>query len=224
VKKKYKATPWSYRRVKSPIHNVPARIKLTLLLTVSLASFFPNLIVLSGILLVLACLSIVAGFLPWELLRGSRPLFFVLLWATLFRSIELSPEISTEMPLGFLPFAVRMEELWMSILFGLRVAAAFMAGALFFSVTTSSETRKALARVESFLKLERLNISLSLSLMLGFLPYFFVVWEDLSLAWKSRGGGRGLSYLVVIVPLAVEKMMHRAALSALAMEARGKLC
>jgi energy-coupling factor transporter transmembrane protein EcfT len=47
-----------------------------------------------------------------------------------------------------------------------------------------------------------------------------VIWEDISLAWKSRGGKKNLSALTVLVPLAIEKMMTKAAETALAMEAR----
>jgi phospholipase A1 len=57
--------------------------------------------------------------------------------------------------------------------------------------------------------------------MLGFLPQFFEVWEDLCLAWKGRAGKKNLSLIVTLVPLAVEKMMRKAAETAAALEARG---
>jgi len=108
-----------------------------------------------------------------------------------------------------------------AVIFSLRIAAAFSAGTLLFSVTTPYEIRKSLFRLESFLHIEKLNLSLYISLMLGFLPQFFEVWEDLCLAWKSRGGKKNLSFIVTLIPLAIERMMRKAAETATAMEARG---
>ena len=214
-------TPWSYlppgnkyRKGSSPLHRLPAGFKLAFLLLISLASFIPgteiqSLIMLGTIAAILAALSFAAGIGPIALLRGSGPLFFVIFWGFILQAVEFSPlKIN---PAGF-PAA---------IIFSLRIAAAFSAGTLLFSVTTPCEIRKSLCRLETILRINKLNLSLYISLMLGFLPQFFEVWEDLRLAWKSRAGKKNLSFIVVLVPLAVEKMMRKAAETAIAMEARG---
>jgi biotin transport system permease protein len=191
-----------------------AGFKLLFLLSLSLAAFFPgsrlqSLVVLAVIAFVLTTLSFVAGIGPRALLRGSGPLLFLMLGVFLVRGIEVSP-------LGF-----NAEGLWESVLFSLRICVAFAAGTLLFAVTTPGELRKSLSRMEATLRLEKLKLGLGLSLMLGFLPRFFEIWEDVNLAWKSRSGRKSLSRLVIIIPLVVERMMFKAADTATALESRG---
>jgi len=209
-----KSAPWSYRKGATPLHRLGAGVKLIFLLSLSLAAFFPgsrlqSLAVLAVIASLLTILSFVAGIGPRALLRGSGPLLFLVLAVFLVRGLEVSPP-------GFNP-----EGLWESALFGLRICAAFAAGTLLFAVTTPGELRKSLSRMEAALRLEKLKIGLGLALMLGFLPRFFDIWEDVSLAWKSRSGKKSLSRLVIIIPLVVERMMVKAADTAAALESRG---
>jgi energy-coupling factor transporter transmembrane protein EcfT len=85
------------------------------------------------------------------------------------------------------------------------------------------EIKKSLAKLEAILHLKRLRLSLGLSLMLGFLPRFFEVWEDAELAWESRAGKKGLRFFIVIIPLVIEGLMNTAAETAAALESRGAL-
>jgi len=145
------------------------------------------------------------------LLRGSGPLFLVILAVFAFQAVEISP------------FGINFSGLLESVVFCVRIGAAFAAGTLLFTVTTPGEIKKSLSRAELFLHLERLRLSLAISLMLGFLPRFFEIWEDVNLAWKSRGGKKNLPRLVTLIPLALEKMMVKAAETASAMESRNSL-
>ena len=211
---KGKPVPWSYKKGSSPLHKMPAGFKLAFLLLLSLAAFFPgqgflSLAVPCSIAFVLVLLSFAAGIGPLVLLRGSSPLFFVILAVFLFQAVELSP-----------PF-INFDGLKESIVFCARIATAFAAGSLLFSVTTPGEIRKSLSRLETFLHLKKLKLSLSISLMLGFIPMLFQIWEDTNLAWKSRGGKNNLSRLTTLLPLLVERMMLKAAETAEALEARG---
>jgi len=212
--KRSAVTPWSYRKGSSPLHKLPAGFKLAFLLLLSLASFFPgtetqSLVLLGTIAFILAALSFAAGIGPPALLRGSGPLLLVVFWMFFLQAVE------------FYPFQINLGGLAQALIFSLRIAAAFSAGTLLFSVTTPSEIRKSLSRLEKLLRLEKLSLSLYISLMLGFIPQFFEVWEDLLLAWKSRGGKKNLQLVVTLVPLAIERMMKKAAETAAAMEARG---
>jgi len=212
--RKNAVTPWSYRKGSTLLHRLPAGIKLAFLLLLSLASFFPgtetqSLVLPGSIAFILIALSFAAGIGPWALLRGSGPLFLVILWGFLLQAVEFSPLKFN--PSGFLA----------AFIFSLKIAAAYSAGTLLFSVTTPYEIRKSLSRLETFLRINKLNLSLYISLMLGFLPQFFEVWEDLCLAWKSRAGKKNLSFVVILIPIAIEKMMRKAAETAIAMEARG---
>ena len=212
--RRYTRTPWSYRKGTSLLHRLPAGYKLVFLLLLSLAAFFPgpeirSLAVLSGIAFILVILSFIAGIGPRELLRGSGPLFIIVLAVFVFQAVEFSP------------FRFNLAGLPESVIFCARIGAAFAAGTLLFAVTTPGEIKKSLSRAETILHLERLRLCLAISLMLGFLPRFFEIWEDINLAWKSRAGKKNLSRLVVLVPLAVERMMVKAAETAMALESRG---
>ncbi|MCL2374845.1 MAG: CbiQ family ECF transporter T component, partial [Treponema sp.] len=118
---KHRPTPWAYRKGSTALHRLPAGFKLGFLLALSLAAFFPgsqdqSLAALAAIWLVLIVLSCIARIPPAALLRGSSPILFLVLAVFLFRGIELSP-------LGF-----NIAGLWESVIFCLRICAAFAAG------------------------------------------------------------------------------------------------
>ena len=214
--RKSKVTPWAYRKGYTSIHRLSAGLKLVFLLSLSLAAFFPGseqrrFITLGLIAFVLILLSLVARIGPLSLLRGSKPLLLIVLTGFLVQGIQFSPP-------GF-----NTEGLWTALFFCLRIGLAFSAGSLLFAVTTPAEIRKSISRGESFLHMEKLKFSLHLSLMLGFLPRFFEIWEELNLAYKSRAGKGALSRLLTILPLLIERMMQKAAETASAMESRGAL-
>ena len=202
-------TPWSYRTKTSPLHKLPAGIKLISLLVLSFAVFFPSIIVLACIVFILILLSFIADLRPWSLLKGSFPLFIFIFSILLFKAVEFSP-------LRF-SFSGAKE----GLIFCVRLAAVFSAGTLFFAVTTIDAIRKALTYFEKSLHLEKLRIGLALALMLGFLKRFFEVWEETTLAWKSRCGRRGLLQITTLIPSILEKMIVKAGDTAAAMESRG---
>jgi len=208
--------PWSYKKGSSPLHKFPAGAKLIFLLLLSLAAFFPgtealNLVILGAIALIIFSLSLIAGIAPHLLLKGSAPLLFVIMAVFLFQAIQFSP------------FGLNFDGLFRSVIFCVRIGTAFAAGALLFSVTTSGEIRKSLSGMEALFRLQNLKLSLSISLMLCFIPMIFQIWADLNLTWKSRGGKKNLSCMVTLIPLLVERMMIKAAENATAMESRGAL-
>jgi len=131
-----------------------------------------------------------------------------------------------------------------------RLFVPFAAAALLFSVTTMRELRLSLAFVEKGVirffsighKLEFFHakdakkqrtqreeehipyFSLGITLMLGFIPRFFELWDDANLACDSRSCKRGLRRLFLLVPLVTERMMEVSANTALALEARAFGC
>jgi energy-coupling factor transporter transmembrane protein EcfT len=129
-----------------------------------------------------------------------------------------------------------------SLRFAGGILVSFAAGGLLFSVTTMAEIRNSLGRGEAAVlkplivmlkkinkppalrlarRLERPRLSLGIALMLGFLPRFFLIWENAGLAYKARMGKRGPAKLRLLIPLAVEEMIEAAAETAAALEARG---
>jgi len=152
--------------------------------------------------------SIAARIPPWELLKGSRML------AVLSLCIML---LNVRTPI-------------IGLITALRIFIPFAAAALLFAVTTMRELRLSLGALE--IRLRNLFagraqpprfafFSLGISLMLGFIPRFFELWETANLACDARVAKRGPRRLVLLVPLVTERMMEAAADTALALEARG---
>jgi energy-coupling factor transporter transmembrane protein EcfT len=69
----------------------------------------------------------------------------------------------------------------------------------------------------------RRRFSLGISLMLGFLPRFFEIWETANLACDARAGKKGLRRFLLLMPLIIERMMELAGETAEALESRGLL-
>jgi biotin transport system permease protein len=192
-----------------------------------------------------ATLLLIAGSLsakirPWELLRGIRPLAIMLIAIIVFRSLGDTATADSWRsifdPAGFVE----------GLIFAWTILISVSAGALLFSVTTMRELRDSIGGIERaiiglpvfMLKgintsgsekairlLERYQaqsrLSLGISLMLGFLPRFFEIWETAETAYRARSGKKGISQLLTLVPLVTERMIEAAAHTAEALEARG---
>jgi biotin transport system permease protein len=65
------------------------------------------------------------------------------------------------------------------------------------------------------------RFGLALSLMLGFLPRFFEVWEETNMACEARCTGGGIRRLLRVIPPVTERMIEKALDTALALEGRG---
>ena len=204
--------PFGYRRGKTVLHRAPAGLKLFCVIAISgIASFcLPGLAV--STLLIFAA-SAAARIPPWQLLRGSRPLAVLSLCIVLFKTFEF------EGP-GINIFALRIPAtsaagFFEGMVIVLRIFVPFAAAALLFAVTTMRELCLSLKKVSGT------YFSLGISLMLGFIPRFFELWEMSNLACEARSCKRGPRRLLIIIPLVIERMMEAAADTALALEARG---
>jgi biotin transport system permease protein len=218
--------PFSYRGG-GVLRRVPAGLKLLALFALSIAAFSSP----AGLLiaaLAAAAGSFLARVKPRELLRGSRSLFMLALFILVFQTFDP----------GAPPIALGAINLpWISVrgfldgvLSALRIMVSFAAGSLLFAVTTMRELRLSLGRAEQAIAglfvrpvapRQYSRFSLGLSLMLGFIPRFFELWETVNLACDARSGRRGLRRLILIIPLTAERMMEMAATTAEALQARG---
>jgi len=201
------SVPFRYRAGKTILHRVPAGIKLLAVMVLSTVAYFSLYGLAAAIVLILAA-SIAARIPPWELLKGSRMLALMSLCVML---------INVRAPVTGLVTA-------------LRIFVPFAAAALLFAVTTMRELRLSLGALETRLRNlfatrarpQRFAFfSLGISLMLGFIPRFFELWETANLACDARVCKRGPRRLLILVPLVTERMMEAAAGTALALEARG---
>jgi energy-coupling factor transporter transmembrane protein EcfT len=194
-------TPFHYRQGNSLLHRLGAGKKILGLFVLSTLPFVAGGWGCAAAALVIVGLSLPAHIQPLSLLRGSRALFWMAAFVVAFRSVSI-------------PLAFSRAGCVAGLLFGTQMYTAFAAGSLFFAVTRHGEVRALAERVNPAL-------GLAFSLMLKFLPLFFEVWEDRSLAWTARGGGRGVRALFYLVPSVMEKMLEKAVDTATALEARG---
>ena len=207
-KLKQRQIPFRYRAGKTVLHRVPAGLKLLAVMILSTAACFSLYGLAAAIALILTA-SIAARIPPWELLRGSRMLAVLSLCVML---LNLRTPVT-------------------GLITALRIFIPFAAAALLFAVTTMRELRLSLSALE--IRLKKLFsgnraqprntafFSLGISLMLGFIPRFFELWETTNFACDARLCKRGLRRLFILVPLVTERMMEAAADTALALEARG---
>jgi biotin transport system permease protein len=208
-------TPFTYRAGKTFLHRAPAAVKLLAVMVLSTVAFVSVPGLALAILLIFS-VSAAVRIPPWELLRGARPLA-ILSVCIILLNLNL-PNIS-------------MNYLCAGIIAVLRILVPFAAAALLFAVTTMRELRLSLAALE--IRLKNLVVaghkkektttffSLGISLMLGFIPRFFELWETANLACEARLCKRGPRRLLILIPLVCERMMETAADTALALEARG---
>jgi energy-coupling factor transporter transmembrane protein EcfT len=211
----HRVTPYAYRPGRSVLHRLPAGLKLLGLVLLSITGFFPGRSQAAAAL-VIAAGALVAGIRPWELLRGCAPLMLTALFVVLLRSIRVD---GGEAGL----FAFSRSGFIRGVLFGAGILLAFTAGSLLFSVTTMTELRDSLGKAECFFRKKKGvgRLALGLSLMLGFLPRFFEIWENADAAYRARAGKNGLRKILLLVPLVTERMIEAAVETATALEARG---
>ena len=210
--------PFAYRAGATILHRAPAGIKFICVIVIS-AVCFTSVYGLGASILVILAASAAARILPWQLLRGSRLLALLSLFIVLMKTFfPLTPEIYH--PGGLAEGLVT----------ALRIFVPYAAAALLFAVTTMRSLRRSIAAVELALKKtfaprgKKQGVaffSLGLTLMLGFIPRFFDLWEASAIACDARSCKRGPRRLFLLIPLVTERMMESAADTALALQARG---
>lgn len=203
-------TPYAYHAGNSAPHRAPAALKLVALALVSATAFFAfptgALVASCG----LSFAALVAKIPPLRLLRGAKPLLFMALLALFTRSCAWDP-------LRFSPDGLRE-----GLAFASGLVVSFAAAALFFSLTTMTELKRSLDAIARWTHCALLRrASLGISLMLGFIPRFFELWETASLAYRARAGKNNVRKLLIVLPLVLERMLEIAGETAAALEMRG---
>jgi biotin transport system permease protein len=184
--------PFAYRPGKTILHRAPAALKLLCVMAISTAACF-WIYGLAAAALIIITSSIAARIPPWQLLKGSLPLAI----------------------LSLCIMALNWQDPIQGILIVLRIFVPFIAAALLFAVTTMRELRLSLQKLT-----RTAAVSLGITLMLGFIPRFFDLWESANLACDARSCRKGPRRLFMLVPLVTERMMSAAADTALALSAR----
>jgi len=199
--------PFGYRAGNTVLHRMPALLKLVLVIIISAVAFVSVYGFVSSVLLIVLA-SCIARIRPLSLLKGSKSLIVISLCVILLKIIN-------------------KEIFYEGLLTATRIFVPFAAASLLFAVTTMRELRLSIALVEKNVtrffsprKKQTAYFSLGITLMLGFIPRFFELWNDANLACDARSCRRGLRRLRLLIPLVTERMIEAAADTALALEAR----
>jgi biotin transport system permease protein len=198
---------FSYQAGSSFLHRAKPGLKLLALLLISALAFAGGWAGSIIILLFVCVLALAARLSPALLFRGGRGIAVMALLVLVVRSLNGAGS-------GDSPLALNVPGMTAALSFALALFAAFAAGNLFFAVTTMSELRAGVGRVHP-------ATGLALSLMLGFIPRFFAAWEERRLAWKARGGKRGLGEAAFLSLSTLQALVEEAEEKAKALEARG---
>lgn len=217
-----------YYAAKSPLHALDPRVKLFLSLTIVTALFFvDNLAVLVGAAFLVPVLASVAK-VPFKwVLKGVRPLVFILFFTFLIHLFLT--EGATLFTIG--PLRATGEGLIKGIFYSTRLILVILFSSFITLTTSPVQLADAIESILSPLKVIRFpahEIALMMTIALRFIPTLLTEAETIMKAQKGRGANfdsgnilkRARSFIPLLIPLFISAF-RRADELALAMEARG---
>lgn len=199
---------FSYTASDSIIHRTPAGLKILLLFCVPVTVLLCPIEVCLVLIAVFPILALVGKIRLLDFLRDLRP---IVIYCMMIVSIDV---------LSYLLFHRNDEIVTQRSLHTiLRLLCAIEATSVFFRTTSTYETGSALQTVERVLTFGKSRLVLSglFSLFLGFLPQIFATWSSLDLAYRARGGKKGISKVLTLFPLLITMSMKKATTTYLAL-------
>ena len=199
---------FSYTASDSIIHRTPAGLKILLLFCVPVTVLLCPIEVCLVLIAVFPILALVGKIRLLDFLRDLRP---IVIYCMMIVSIDV---------LSYLLFHRNDEIVTQRSLHTiLRLLCAIEATSVFFRTTSTYETGSALQTVERVLTFGKSRLVLSglFSMFLGFLPQIFATWSSLDLAYRARGGKKGISKVLTLFPLLITMSMKKATTTYLAL-------
>jgi len=206
---KNKVTIFQYKTKKGLFHKVPAIIKLILLLPLSIFCVaLPSNLLLAGIFAAMI-LAFTGGINLKEQITDLKPVLFysvfmycVSVFSNLFENVFITQPYIDIYTLVIL--LIPKTEL---LRFILRLTLIVQFSALLFRTTSSLEIRE-VVRIET------------ISIFLLFIPEIFKIWSSIDLAWKARGGKKGIVKIKTLLFVLISLCFEKAAIKSKAIEAR----
>lgn len=200
----------SYQRRTSPIHTIPALMKLLVLLAVTVSLYMTGLGVHA--LLFAASLPLVAlSHLQFsDFLHDLKPVVYYGIFIAVVEAV--SALLFGGIPVAFDPPTLSELSQNSSVLLVSRLVVAMSYTSVFFRTTSNLELRESLESVERVLTFGRSSLSFSraFALFLNFLPQLFGIWAGLDKAWRARCGKRGLRKVLALLPVFITLSMKKA--------------
>jgi len=212
----------------SPLHRLDARVKLALVVAYSVVLFAGQGWAGLGVSAIAVVIAIAVSRVPVRLvLRGLRPVAFLLVFTVLVNALRWRPE---EALLVVGPLGVDAAGLMRGLFFALRIVLLIVGTSLLTLTTSPVALTDAFARILGPLRAVRFpadDVAMMFSIALRFIPTTAEEAEKIVVAQSARGavfdqGGpvkRARAWVPVLVPLFV-RLFRRADDLAVAMESR----
>ena len=195
---------FAYTKKDSAVHRAPCWLKLIILFAVPITLYLTSIWVCIALIPTFLLLALIAGIGAGRFLRDLRP---ILIYSLMIISIDI---------LSWLLFRRNDEVITKTSLYLiLRLLCAVEATSVFFRTTSIYEITDMLIRIP-FGK-AGLAVSGVFSLFLTFLPQIFATWSELEMAYRARGGRKGIAKATILLPLLISLSISKARTTYLAL-------
>ena len=202
---------FSYSRKQSLIHRTPAWVKLLVLLATPFTVYLTPLYVCVSLMALFLILAIVSEMGMERFFRDLRPIAW---YCLMIIAIDV---------LSYLLFDRNRDVItYTSLQMILRLLCAMEATSVFFRTTSTYEISCTLQSIEKAVTFghSHLVVSSVLSLFLSFLPRIFRTWSDIDYAYRSRGGRRGITKIIRLLPVLITISIKKASTTYMALQNR----
>jgi len=198
----------SYSKSNSPIHRIPAGIKLLALVAVPITLQLTSEYVCYSLMSLFLVLALLSGTGFRNFLRDLRP---IVVYSFFIIAIDVLSYLIFDRNRAFIT------ETSLRLIF--KLICAMEVTSVFFRTTSTFEIRETLQSVERVLTFghTRYTVSSTFTLFLSFLPQIFETWTALELAYKARGGRDGLGKVIRLLPLLIAMSIKKASTTYLAL-------
>jgi len=214
-------TLFKYKIKKGPLHKLPVILKIIMMILFSSLCFLLSLQLHIALILLLFIFAFICKITFWEQLTDLKPALYYSVFMYILSVISSITKISSDIFFNTSIFMPNQEYL----LTALRLTFIIQLSALFFRTTSFMEIKECLNMIEHFIKRffkiqSKSFFTDTISLFLMFIPDFFIVWSNVNLAWRARGGKPGIKKIKILIFVLISISFEKAALKARAIEAR----
>lgn len=198
---------FSYSPVKSPIHSIPAILKILVLFAVPVTVYLCPIWVSIALIALLPLVALVGRIRIRDFVHDLKP---IEIYCLMIVAIDV---------LSYLLFDAKEIVTQRSLYMLLRLLCAIEVTSVFFRTTSTFEIRESLQSIEKAVTFGHSSLVASsmFTLFLSFIPQIFATWSALDLSYRARSSKRGPTKAFVLLPLLISMSIKRASTTYLAL-------
>ena len=198
---------FSYSPVKSPIHSIPAILKILVLFAVPVTVYLCPIWVSIALIALLPLVALVGRIRIRDFVHDLKP---IAIYCLMIVAIDV---------LSYLLFDAKEIVTQRSMYMILRLLCAIEVTSVFFRTTSTFEIRESLQSFEKAVTFGHSSLVASsmFTLFLSFIPQIFATWSALDLSYRARSSKRGPKKAFVLLPLLISMSIKRASTTYLAL-------